>query len=73
MVKSSNGYYKEEIAQMLRYDMIFEEIPVGNSTFLQKIRAAAAPHTNFAPGKINFAIIKKGGKYDNLPEVPFKY
>lgn len=57
----------------LQYDEILKQVPIGNSDFVSKIRQAADSHTNFDFGDINFAIIKKGGKYDKLPEIPFKY
>ncbi|CAM2907892.1 hypothetical protein DRF59_05845 [Chryseobacterium flavum] len=66
-INNKNTYGK------LQYDEIFKHIPVGNSDFVKKIRKAAAPYTNFAEDNINFAIIKKGGKYDNSPEITFKY
>ena len=57
---------------MFRYELL-EKIPVGNSTFLDKIRDATKSYTNFDRSKINLAIIKKGGKYDGKPNVPFKF
>ena len=67
-------------SQMLKYDEFFIHLPVGNSNFLNKFRNGLDNHTNFAKGKINFAVIKepselvaKSGKYDLLPEITFKY
>lgn len=57
----------------LQYNEIFNLIPIDNSNFSQKIIAACEQYTNFSPDKIGFAIIKQGGKYDNLPEIIFKY
>lgn len=71
MTVTKNG--KKKVKEMLKYDEVFKLIPVGNSTFLNKIRDAASPYTHFGSKKINFAIVKRGGDYDNLPEVLFKY
>lgn len=57
----------------------FQKIPIENSNFTQKIIDACQPYTNFVPvmesgrlkQKIGFAIIRKGGKWDNFPEMPF--
>lgn len=57
----------------LQYDEIFNSIPLDNSNFSKEIIDACKQYTNFSPDKIRFAIIKQGGKYDNLPEVIFKY
>ncbi len=64
---------KKKVKEMLKYNEVFELIPAGNSSFVDKIRNAASPHTHFNPKEINFAIVKRGGDYDNLPEVLFKY
>lgn len=57
----------------LQYNEILDRIPLGNSNFTDKIKLAAVTHTNFNIKKINFAIIKRGGKYDKQPEIQFKY
>lgn len=63
---------KQKTDGKIMYDLL-KEFKFGNSDFTTLIRNAAKPYTGFPPKKINFAIIKKGGQYDNLPQLSFKY
>jgi hypothetical protein len=61
----------------LKYYDVFKSIPIGNSNFSQLIINAIQPYTRFVPvdgkSKIGFAILSKNGRFDNLPELPFKF
>jgi hypothetical protein len=56
----------------IMYELL-KEFKFGGSDFTTLIRNAANPHTSFDILDINFAIIKKGGQFDNLPQLTFKY
>lgn len=57
----------------LQYSEIFSELSVGNKKFNDIIIDSASPHTRFGKDKIRFAIIRRNGTYDNLPNLPFIY
>lgn len=57
----------------MQYSEVFTGVSLNGDDFVKSIQNACETSSSFKGPKIGFAIVLKGGAYDNFPDLPFQF